>query len=78
MMEEAQQFLADRLKSLGVMLAPVPAPAKMVVNLKGSTPRENEYNPGPLVKIGLDGIKFRDDSQIYYDKELGAYGPGRL
>ena len=77
-MEEAQKFLAERIKGIVTMAAPINPGAKMVINLKGSTPREDEYNPGPLMRIGLDGIKFRDDSQIYHDEKLGAYGPGRL
>ena len=40
----------------GYLLAPIPS----LMGLQGSTPQTgNEYNPGPLMSIGLDGIKFR-------------------
>ena len=54
-----QEFLSDRLEQVkrglgfAVTAAPFPTPAKMVLNIGGSTPiKEDEYNPGPLFKIG--------------------------
>ena len=73
----AQEFLENKIAQIGLMFA-VPAPARQVINIKGSTPQEEVHTPGPLIKIGLDGIQTRDDSQIYYDKEMGYYGPGKL
>ena len=54
---DAQQFLQDRLGTLMTMLAPIKPIAKPLLHIKGSAPvSEDEYNPGPLVKIDLDGI----------------------
>ena len=76
---DVQQFLQDKLAALGVMAAPIPSAAKMVLNIKGSTPQNDEIShQGPLFKVGLDGFKMRDDNKIHYDNELGYYGPGKL
>ena len=76
---DVQKFLQDKLAALGVMAAPIPPAAKMVLNLKGSTPQNNKNShQGPLFKVGLDGFEMRDDSKIHYDNELGYYGPGKL
>ena len=74
---DAQEFLKDKIAQIALMLA-VPSPARTVINIKGSTPQGEVHTPGPLIKIGLDGIQTRDDNQIYYDKEMGYYGPGKL
>ena len=54
-----QEFLSDRLEQVkrglgfAVTAAPFPTPAKMVLNIGGSTPiKEDEYNPGPLITVG--------------------------
>jgi hypothetical protein len=76
---DAQKFLQDRLGGLMTMMAPIPSPAKMVVNLQGSSPQVPEsQHKGPLFKLGGEGFQMRNDDQIYYDKELGYYGPGKL
>ena len=38
---------------------------------------DESQHPGPLFKIGSQGLQMRDDDQIYYDKDLGYYGPGK-
>ena len=74
-MEEAQKFLADRIKSIATMAAPINPGAKMVLNLEGSTPtREDEYNPGPLIKIDQNGIGLRQDDGGYRSVQLPPTG----
>ena len=75
MMEEAQKFLADRIKGIVTLAAPINPGAKMVLNLEGSTPtREDEYNPGPLIKVDQNGIGLRKDDGGYSSVQLPATG----
>ena len=74
---DAQQFLSDRLeqvkKGLGfaVTAAAFPAPAKMVLNIGGSAPiKEDEYNPGPLIKVGNP---FAGEPLIQGRPKIGSY-----
>ena len=79
---DPQEFLKNKIASLGVMVAPIPPAAKMVVNLKGSTPRDNEYNPGPLIKVDGNGIGVRgndgDYNSISFPKVSGLGALGSL
>ena len=77
-MDKAQEFLADRLGKLGVMLTPIPSPAKMVINLEGSTPRDNEYNPGPLIKVDGNGLGIRGEGGKYNSIQLPSTSAGGL
>ena len=55
------------LSSFGV------APIMSLMGLSGSTPRTgNEYNPGPLLNIGLDGsVKTRGEKSLREKQQLG-------
>ena len=72
---DPQEFLKNKMASLGVMLAPIPSAAKMVVNLKGSTPRDNEYSPGPLIKVDDKGIGVRGNDGNYNSIPLPQVSP---
>ena len=82
---DAQQFLQDKIggliKNAAIMAVPVPAPVKVASVIGGSSKQtDQEFNPGPLIKIGnpFNGeslIQMRD-SRVYHDPELGIYGPG--
>ena len=77
---DAQKFLQDRIGTLAMMLTPGPGAAKVLTQIQGDTPQsqDSSSHKGPLFKLGGDGFKMRDDSQIYHDPEMGYYGPGRL
>ena len=52
----------------GYLLAPIPT----LMGLQGSTPQTgNEYNPGALINIGLDGIKLRKGKDKREQQRLG-------
>ena len=72
---DPQKFLQDRIRAIATMAAPIPPAAKMVINLEGSAPtREDEYNPGPLIKIGGDGVGIRQAKGKYKPVNLPAKG----
>ena len=78
-MDKAQEFLADKLAKLGVMMAPIPGPAKMVIGLEGSTPtKQDEYNPGPLIKFDGDGLGIRGEGGKYNSISLPTTSAGGL
>ena len=82
---DPQQFLQDKLGSLikggAIYATPGPAAVKMLTQLEGSTPRDGEWNPGPMFKVGNpfagEPLIKKRDTRIFHDPELGgAYGPG--
>jgi len=82
---DAQQFLKDKIggliKNAAIMAAPAPPAAKLPLVLTGSGKiADNEFNPGPLIKIGnpFNGEQLINvrDTRVYHDPSLGIYGPG--
>ena len=82
---DAQNFLKDKLngliKNAVIMAVPAPPAAKLASTIGGSSKiSDNEFNPGPLIKVGNpfagEPLVEMRDTRVYHDPEMGIYGPG--
>ena len=82
---DPQEFLKNKLggliKNAAIMAVPAPPAAKLATALGGSSKiPDNEFNPGPLIKVGNpfagEPLVQVRDTRVYHDPEIGIYGPG--